>query len=165
MAGARVCLWRIGWCLPRRSRVAAPKLWSFPGTLKELDPSGLGGGERQRPRTLGQRGCVKMSLPGSAVAQGETSLSPQLETWNPGLNPGGETEFWGPGRMPWSPRSRKQRRGHLAPKRVSSRRPTGGVTGKPRASSQRDSASPLPGRSHPRIFRGHSLGQKASLPS
>lgn len=58
MAGARVSLVRIGCCLPRRSRVAEPELWPFPGARRERDPAGLGagGGERLRPGTPGSCG-------------------------------------------------------------------------------------------------------------
>lgn len=68
--------------------------------------------------------------------------------------------------MPW-PRRRSQRRcWHVAPMRVPSRCPDPGVTGKPKALSCRDSASPLTGRSYTRIILGSlpgSGGVTASL--
>jgi len=65
---------RIGWCLPRRPRVATPKLWPFPGALRELDPAGLltPGASRGRGNAAAEvsqpTAVVEMSFSGSAVA-------------------------------------------------------------------------------------------------
>lgn len=70
--------------------MAAPKLWPFPGALEELDPAGLGTasaggwegaegdgvGEGRGRGLLSLRGVVEMSVPRSAVAQGETVFAP-----------------------------------------------------------------------------------------
>lgn len=92
---------RIGWCLPRRPRVAAPKLWPFPGALRELDPAGLRttGASQGRGNTAAEdsqpTAVVEMCLLGSVRPR----LKRQLRTWEFRINPGGERESWRPGQM------------------------------------------------------------------
>lgn len=115
---------------------------------------------RPRPQARGGGGNA---LSGLAVAQ---RCSP--DSWRrgiqrkPGLRGGAALETWLHASGSRSPHSRSRKLG-ISHRSVSSRRPTSGVNGKPKALSRRDAASPLRGLP-PRLSRSQAPARRRRRP-